>query len=175
MSVIETLAAALYAACLRDLPDIEIDQIDAASERTHLDTLTPDQRREYYALRATGKTESERSEFFAARGIATTTRRQRPSPEACEVTVFRQLWGSTALGYGGIGGQAMTNAETIIIQCDHTGYAAVYFGGGRLAYLVPPDKQNDAWREAIHKHQMPACCDASDLYGWYPYTSQAKA
>lgn len=174
MSAIEILAAAIHAACLRDLPDIESDQIDATSERTYLDALTPDQRREYYALRSTGKTEAERAEFFAARGISTTVRQQRPSPEACEVTVFRQLWGSTALGYGGIGGQAMTNADTIIVKCDHTGYAAVYFGSGRLAYLVPPEKQNDAWREAIYKHQMPACRDASDLYAWYPYTSQAK-
>ena len=46
MSAIETIAAAMYAACLRDLPNIEINQIDAASERIHLDTLTPNQRRE---------------------------------------------------------------------------------------------------------------------------------
>ena len=90
MSAIETIAAAMYAACLRDLPNIEINQIDAASERIHLDTLTPNQRREYYALRATGKTEAEQAEFFAARGIATTVRQKRPHPEACEVTVFRQ-------------------------------------------------------------------------------------
>ena len=175
MSVIDTVAAALHAACLRDLPDIETDQVDAASERAHLGTLTPNQRREYYALLSACKTKAERSEFFAARGISTTIRRQRPSADVCEVTVFRQTWGSTALGYGGWGGQAVTNADTIIVQCDHTGYAAVYFGGGRLAYLVPPEKQKEAWYEALQRRQMPTCQDASDLHGWHHYWSQAKA
>jgi hypothetical protein len=168
MPVIDTLASALYAACIRDLPDIEFDQVDVASERTHLDTLTPDQRREYYALKAGCKTDAERAEFFAARGISTTVRRQRPSPEHCEVTMFSQMWESTALGYGGIGGQAVTDAYTVIVRCEYTGYAAVYFGGGRLAYLVPPEKQNDVWHKAVHDHQMPGCRDAADLYGWHP-------
>jgi hypothetical protein len=169
MSAIDTLASALYSACIRDLPDIEFNQVDVASERAYLDRLTPDQRREYHALRAGCKTDAERAEFFAARGISTTVRRQRPSPDYCEVTMWSQTWESTALGYGGIGGQAVTDAYTVIVLCKYTGYAAVYFGGsGRLAYLVPPEEQNDVWHEAIHNHQMPRCRDAADLYGWHP-------
>jgi hypothetical protein len=48
--------------------------------------------------------------------------------------MFPQLWGSTALGYGGIGGSAMTSAYTIIIT--YHNYYCVYFGGGRLAYMI---------------------------------------
>lgn len=33
-----------------------------------------------------------------------------------EAVTFPQLWGSTALGFGQIGGDAMTNAYTTIIQ-----------------------------------------------------------
>lgn len=61
-------------------------------------------------------------------------RKRRPEEHEVEVTMFYQTWGSTALGFGGIGGAAMTSAPTIIIACGRD--AAVYFGG-RLAYIVP--------------------------------------
>lgn len=50
------------------------------------------------------------------------------------VVVFQQLWGSTALGFGGIGGQAITTCNVIIVE-GHTGAHAVYFGS-RLAYVI---------------------------------------
>lgn len=51
------------------------------------------------------------------------------------VGVFLQTWGSTALGFGGIGGQAMTEAYTTVIHNYDTGYMAVFFSE-RLAYIV---------------------------------------
>jgi hypothetical protein len=52
-----------------------------------------------------------------------------------EVVMFPQTWGSTALGYGGIGGSAMTTAYTVVVS--YNGYYCVYFGSsGRLAYTV---------------------------------------
>lgn len=52
-----------------------------------------------------------------------------------EVQVFPQVWGSTALGFGGIGGQAMTSAYTTVVQDFNTGWHSVFFGN-RLAYLI---------------------------------------
>ena len=60
---------------------------------------------------------------------------RRPTSDEVEVYQFPQGWGSTALGFGGIGGQAMTAADTTVITSGDA--AAVYFAG-RLAYVVQP-------------------------------------
>ena len=48
--------------------------------------------------------------------------------------MFNQLWGSTALGFGGLGGAAMTNAYTVVLR-GPDGSIAVYWNGG-FAYLI---------------------------------------
>ncbi len=66
---------------------------------------------------------------------------QRPSLDDFELYTFEQVWGSTALGFGGIGGQAMTSARTYVFvpqSCDEKCF--VYFGG-RFAYAVPYSRQ----------------------------------
>ena len=50
-------------------------------------------------------------------------------------SMFVQTWGSTALGFGGIGGQAITSAYVCVIESNLIGQYAVYFGG-RLAYVI---------------------------------------
>ena len=50
-------------------------------------------------------------------------------------SMFPQTWGSTALGFGGIGGQAITSAYVCVIESNLVGQYAVYFGG-RLAYVI---------------------------------------
>ena len=50
------------------------------------------------------------------------------------IAMFPQVWSSTALGFGGVGGQAITTAYTIVLESDYYGYA-VYFGS-RFAYNV---------------------------------------
>ena len=53
------------------------------------------------------------------------------------VYIFEQTWGSTALGFGGMGGQAMTTANTIVlIPINNNQDCFVYFAG-RFAYSVP--------------------------------------
>ena len=53
------------------------------------------------------------------------------------VYIFEQTWGSTALGFGGMGGQAMTTANTIVlIPINNHQDCFVYFAG-RFAYSVP--------------------------------------
>ncbi len=52
---------------------------------------------------------------------------KRPTLYDVEVFSFPQTWGSTALGFGGVGGQAMTTVQTIIVS--NYSEACVYFGG----------------------------------------------
>jgi hypothetical protein len=55
--------------------------------------------------------------------------------------MFPQMWGSTALGFGGIGGAAMTSAYTVIVfGCNRTD-ACVYFNGGLAYHIKAPNKQ----------------------------------
>ena len=59
---------------------------------------------------------------------------QRVSVDDFELHTFEQVWGSTALGFGGIGGQAMTSARTYVfvpMTCNQK--CLVYFAG-RFAY-----------------------------------------
>lgn len=55
--------------------------------------------------------------------------------------VFPQVWGSTSLGFSGIGGQAMTEAYTTVIIDRVSDQAGVFFNE-RLAYIVTnPNKR----------------------------------
>lgn len=49
------------------------------------------------------------------------------------MAMFPQTWSSTALGFGGIGGQAITSDYVVVIECGNE--YAVYFGG-RHAYTI---------------------------------------
>jgi len=63
------------------------------------------------------------------------TKTRRPFSDELEIIMFPQTWGSTALGYGGMGGAAMTAAYTIVLSF-HLQTYCVYFGSGRLAYKL---------------------------------------
>jgi len=57
------------------------------------------------------------------------------------IKMFPQVWGSTALGYGGVGGQIMTPAYTVIVESFT--HACVYFGSsGKLAYRIDLEAQS---------------------------------
>ena len=53
-----------------------------------------------------------------------------------DVYSFPQTWGSTALGYDGFGGSAMTTAQTIVLYNSKANIVRVYFGSDRLAYQI---------------------------------------
>lgn len=72
------------------------------------------------------------------------------NPEV-EVYVFPQIWGSTALGFNGIGGQAMTSAYTTVVSDLNEGYHSVFFGEA-LAYTV--FNPNDKFFKDIARHKM---------------------
>lgn len=59
-----------------------------------------------------------------------------PTLDDFELHTFEQTWGSTALGFGGVGGQAMTTAITyVFIPIGVNQKCFVYFAG-RFAYAV---------------------------------------
>ena len=55
--------------------------------------------------------------------------------EDYELYSFPQTWGSTALGFSGIGGQVVTSAYTTVIHYLPLGVFGVYFNEG-FAYVV---------------------------------------
>lgn len=68
---------------------------------------------------------------------------RRPTIDECEVVaMFSQTWGSTAMGFGGIGGAAMTAAYTVIIRGPANDYAVYWHG--RLGYRVDPRTSDKA-------------------------------
>ena len=77
--------------------------------------------------------------------------KQRPEIDDFEFHMFVQTWGSTALGFGGMGGQAITSANTYVFipQIDNQ-LCHVYFAG-RYAYSVPYSEilMQDVLRQAM--------------------------
>lgn len=79
-----------------------------------------------------------------------------------DLYTFEQTWGSTALGFGGIGGQAITTARTYVFvptMCDEKCY--VYFAG-RFAYSVP---YSDRFMEDVRSQDVAALAKAGRYAG----------
>lgn len=71
--------------------------------------------------------------------------RKHSSYDIIVFAMFTQTWGSTALGFGGLGGQAMTSDYVVILESEQAGYC-VYFGG-RFAYRIA--KPNEQFLEDV--------------------------
>ncbi len=127
---IDSLAAALYGALLVDLPPVDYRQWTPAMKRRGVNAED-----------------------------APTVQR-RPREDECEVRHFLHTWGSTALGFGGIGGCAMTSAYTTVVMRGHD--AAVYFAG-RHAYTVRSDGPNFSL-------DLARCC----MVSWEQATSRYR-
>lgn len=68
-----------------------------------------------------------------------------------EFYIFEQTWSSTALGFGGMGGQAITSGYTVVaVPVTTNQRCAVYFNG-RFAYSAD---WSDALREDLAEHNM---------------------
>lgn len=79
------------------------------------------------------------------------TKSPRPSIDDFELYTFTQTWESTALGFGGIGGCAFTEARTYVfvpVTCEQKCF--VYFAG-RFAYKAD---YCDALKEDLRKCRM---------------------
>lgn len=72
--------------------------------------------------------------------------------EDVAVYSWPQVWSDTSCGFGGIAGQAMTQAQATVFICRLTGAVAVYHAG-RFAYLVE-DPAPPFW-EAFSRYTLP--------------------
>jgi hypothetical protein len=84
------------------------------------------------------------------------------SPRLDEIHVvgfFPQMWGSTALGFPGIGGAAMTDAYTVVLKCGKQ--YAVYFGG-TYAYCVT--EPNEKFFEDLAKRNMERVSNSYEYF-----------
>lgn len=77
-----------------------------------------------------------------------------------EVDLFTQMWGSTTLGFGGIGGASMTEAYTVVI----TGrdYISWVFFNGHFAYRVP--YTCETFREDLRDRRVLSVKQAKENY-----------
>lgn len=87
------------------------------------------------------------------------TNKVRPGVTDLQIIHFPQMWGSTALGFGGMGGAAMTTAYTTVIICEEN--AAVFFGG-RHCYSI--DNINEDFMNDVNKRHMASLADAHKKY-----------
>lgn len=90
------------------------------------------------------------------------TRPRRPHAGEIEVYSFPQEWSSTALGFGGIGGQAFTTATTVVVACRDE--ACVYFGGS-FAYKIAGWRRSEAFSRDLAGHAMADQMKAHSRYG----------
>lgn len=141
------LHAALGSAIHKDLPDVE---------RTVTDYSVLDQ----------PLNKGEKRPRFSE--LPTKSVLMRPTDREVDVLMFPQSWGSTALGYGGIGGAAVTPAYTVVVRA-HSCHC-VYFGSsGRLAYRVPvatqSTEQAKAYLENLADQMLGGRREAVERYG----------
>jgi hypothetical protein len=62
--------------------------------------------------------------------------RQHATVDDFELYTFEQTWGSTALGFGGMGGQAITSARTYVFVPINCNQQCIVYFAGRFAYKV---------------------------------------
>lgn len=127
---ISTLHEALSSAVLVDLPECVYTERDWV---------------EWHKM-----SKEQRDDAIKNNTVPTTTHSRRPYTEEVTVHLFKQGWGSTALGYDGIGGAAMTDAYTVVVEFQ--GVYCVYFGCGRLAYKIDARQLTSESLEKFQKH-----------------------
>lgn len=142
---LSSLHSALAQAILQDLPDIHYTDRNWAK----WSTLSKDEQASAI------KNPDDYPELYLKKV-------RRPRDDETEVYMFPQTWGSTALGYGGIGGSAMTTAYTVVISSGRS--YCVYFGPGRLAYKVDISRANPAFFNDLKNHTMASVSEAKGKY-----------
>lgn len=76
----------------------------------------------------------------------------------CEIYVWPQTWEDTSCGQGGVAGQMMTSAPTVVIVGPNSD-ACVYHGGN-LAYHI--DRVNENFWQAIDNRHLPGKMDGRE-------------
>ncbi len=83
----------------------------------------------------------------------------RIQEDELEVFSFPQSWGSTALGFGGMGGCAVTTAQTTVVMARARFMCALVYFGNRLAYKV--ETPNERFWEDLSKRRMVPLAEAA--------------
>ena len=147
-SPIDAVASAVHHAAHLALPDIHYQLRDFEA---------------YRALAPKDVVEARRINSFPLKDAV-----RRPKVEECEVlAMFPQLWGSTALGFGGLSGAAGTRAYTVVVKGPE-GHFVVYWDN-RMAYVIDPSRQSAdesaAFAEDIANRWTASRKDAATRYG----------
>ena len=80
-----------------------------------------------------------------------------PKIDDFEIHIFEQTWNSTALGFGGVGGQQITTAYTyVFIPITIEQNCFVYFSG-RFAYEVP---YSETFIKDVYNHDVKSVRDS---------------
>lgn len=77
-----------------------------------------------------------------------------------EVYSFEQSWASTACGHGGIGGSAITSAQTFVFNVQTGGWYV--YQGGRFSYHV--DQPNDQFYDDLKDWNLVGEVDYEGQY-----------
>lgn len=92
----------------------------------------------------------------------------RPKKDSCIVlAMFLQTWSSTALGFNGWGGQAITQAYTTVIQGPERD-VAVYWAGQfayRLDFAKMTEEQRSRWAQDLAENTTARHDIATSRYG----------
>jgi hypothetical protein len=146
-SPLQAVHSALAQALYKDLPDIPYESRDWAA---------------WHKLNKQAQADAIRNRTEPRVSLT-----RRPREDDVEVIMFPQTWGSTALGYGGMGGAAVTEAYTVVV-CKGDLYC-VYFGEGECAYTIKyselTSEGRERLREDIRNHTMPS---RSSMRSRYP-------
>jgi hypothetical protein len=85
--------------------------------------------------------------------------------------VVLQMWGSTACGWGGMGGAAMTNSYTTVIESIEGNAIFVYYNG-KLAYVAEIDDKLKPIKEGGYEN-LPSISNSSKILTTY-YVNKNK-
>ena len=77
--------------------------------------------------------------------------------DSYDMIMFPQTWGSTALGFGGWGGQAVTQEYTTVVKFSPSKIYGVYFSD-KFAYIVK--KPNKTFADDVNKREMKSAGDS---------------
>jgi hypothetical protein len=82
------------------------------------------------------------------------------------INMFRQVWGNTSGGHEGIGGSAMTDQMTYVIDlCDRDGNVTYFvFFGGRLGYRIASKDATPLFFSDLNNRALHGCSSYKNFY-----------
>ena len=83
----------------------------------------------------------------------------RPEMRETQVHSFQQTWGDTTCGHGGVGGQAITPAQTFVFQSDRSWHV---YQGGQFSYRV--ENPNETFLEDLRNRNLVGEMDYESQY-----------